>query len=257
MCFPADALPPEPPGGAEPVTGSRITLTAADGATFGAYEADAPASSGAGVVVMPDVRGLFGFYENLAERFAGVGIDAVAIDYFGRTAEEPPPARGDDFDFRSHVARTTPESVAADVGAAVDRLRSRGRVTSVFTVGFCFGGSYSFLAASRTDLAGVVGFYGGMRQRVEGGPTPISEAAQYKTPVLGLFGGADESIPPEKVEEFRAALESAGVEHTLHTYPGAPHSFFDRSFDDYSAECADAWTRVREFVATRSGPRPA
>jgi carboxymethylenebutenolidase len=251
VCFAADALPPEPPGGAVPVTGTDLTLTSADGTEFSAFEADAPTPSGAGVVILPDVRGLFAFYTRLAERFAGVGIDAVSIDYFGRTAGTG--HRDKDFEYGPHVAQTTPEGVAADVDAAVRRLRERGRVTSIFTVGFCFGGSNSFLQAARPDLAGVIGFYGGMRPRVENGPTPITRAPQAKVPVLGLFGGADQSIPAEKVEEFSAALAPTGVEYTLHTYPGAPHSFFDRTYEEYAQECADAWTRMLAFVKAHTG----
>ncbi len=266
MCFAVDAVPPDPPGGAAHVEGSRIVLSSADGTRFAAFRAEvsdsAPddtaeaeegaaaeaAGSGrpAGVVILPDVRGLFGFYERLAERFAGVGVDAVAIDYFGRTAGTG--HRDADFEFRPHVAQTTPDGVAADIAAAVAHLRERGRVGAIVTVGFCFGGSYSFMEAANTDLAGVVGFYGGMRPRVENGPTPISRAPSARVPVLGLFGGADEGIPADKVEEFGTGLAQSGVDHTLHTYPGAPHSFFDRSFDAYAQECADAWRRVLAFI---------
>jgi carboxymethylenebutenolidase len=154
----------------------------------------------------------------------------------------------------AHVRQTTHEGVCADVAAGVAHLRSRGRARAVFTVGFCFGGSYAFIHAPDSDLglAGVIGFYGGMRQRNEGAPTPITAAAQAKVPVLGLFGGADKSISPEQVEEFSAGLAASGVEHTVHVYPGAPHSFFDRSFADFSDECADAWRRVRGFITART-----
>ncbi|REF36781.1 dienelactone hydrolase family protein [Thermasporomyces composti] len=273
MCFDYDAIPPEPPESCVPVEGKRVVLTSTDATPFAAFEAMAPEPSGAGVVILPDIRGLFAYYERLAERFAGLGIDAVAIDYFGRTAGLEP--RGADFDFRAHVAQTTPETVAADIEAAVDHLRRRNRVRGIVTVGFCFGGSYSFLQAAnprlvepreedgtdagtartgttdtttRSGLVGVIGFYGGMRPRVPGGPTPISEAPKARVPVLGLFGGADSSIPPEQVEAFAAGLRQAGVEHTVHTYPGAPHSFFDRSHHDHTSECADAWRRMLAFI---------
>jgi carboxymethylenebutenolidase len=259
MCFAADAVPPDPPGGGPGVQGTSLTLTSADGTRFAAFRAEAPgpAPAGrarAGVVILPDIRGLFGFYERLAERFAGVGIDAVAIDYFGRTAGTG--HRDEDFDFRSHVAQTTPDGVATDVSAAVAHLRERGRVGAVFTAGFCFGGSNSLLQVANDDLAGAVAFYAGMRPRIEGGPTPITAAPSAKVPVLALFGGADQGIAAEKVEEFTHALATSGVEHTVHTYPGAPHSFFDRAYDDYAAECADAWRRVLAFVESHTPTVP-
>ena len=63
-----------------------IVLTSSDGTKFAAFAARAEQPNGAGMVVMPDVRGLFSFYEELALRFAEQGINAVTIDYFGRTA---------------------------------------------------------------------------------------------------------------------------------------------------------------------------
>jgi carboxymethylenebutenolidase len=68
-------------------------------------------------------------------------------------------------------------------------------------------------------------------------------------PVLGLFGGADEGIPPDQLEEFDHKLADAGVEHEIVSYPGAPHSFFDRSYEEHGEACADAWRRVLSFLA--------
>jgi carboxymethylenebutenolidase len=252
MCYAYDAVPPLPPDAGTPRPGEQVVLTAGDGTDLLAWRAEAAEPSGAGVVILPDVRGLFGFYQRLAEQFAALGIDAVAIDYFGRTAGTA--ARGEDFDYMSHVRQTTYETVGADVAAGVAHLRARGRARSVFTVGFCFGGSHSFLQAPRSelDLAGVIGFYGGMKPRSEGAPTPITAAPHATVPVLGLFGGADQGIPIEQVEQFTAGLEASGVEHTIHVYPGAPHSFFDRAYADFADECADAWRRTREFVAAHT-----
>ena len=63
-----------------------------------------------------------------------------------------------------------------------------------------------------------------------------------------LMGGADDSIPPDQVEELRQALQKAGVEHDIVTYPGAPHSFFDRTYEQHKEASADAWRRVVDFV---------
>jgi carboxymethylenebutenolidase len=66
--------------------------------------------------------------------------------------------------------------------------------------------------------------------------------------VLGLFGGADEAIPQEQVDEFEAALSQAGVEQEIHVYPGAPHSFFDKKQDEFADESEDAWRRILGFL---------
>jgi len=76
------------------------------------------------VLVLPDVRGLNGFYEELALRFGEAGVHALAIDYFGRTAGTDP--RADDFDYMPHVERTTWAGMQADIQAASDHLRARG-----------------------------------------------------------------------------------------------------------------------------------
>jgi carboxymethylenebutenolidase len=119
------------------------------------------------------------------------------------------------------------------------------------TVGFCFGGSISFIAGASPDLdlAGVVGLYGVLDPSRFDGHGVLTQAADTERPVLGLFGGADQAIPSEQVDEFEAALSSAGVEHEIHVYPGAPHSFFDRKQEEFAAESEDAWRRILGFLA--------
>src|SRR2546423_2892351 len=142
MCFELDSLPPVPAieGGA--VGHEDLVLEAADGNRFAAFVAEPEEPTGAGVVILPDVRGLYRFYEELALRFAERGYAAIAFDYFGRTAGTA--KRDDDFDYMPHVRQTTPEGVQADVAAAVERLRADG-IRSIFAVGFCFGGRTSWL----------------------------------------------------------------------------------------------------------------
>ena len=69
-----------------------------------------------------------------------------------------------------------------------------------------------------------------------------------KAPILGLMGGADQGIPQEQVDELKKALAAAGVEHEIVVYPGAPHSFFDRHYEEHAGASADAWKRCLEFV---------
>ncbi len=195
-----------------------------------------------------DVRGLYRFYEELALRFAERGFDAVAIDYFGRTAGAA--KRGDDFEYAPHVAQTTREGIQADVRAAVERLRPGTR--AIFTVGFCFGGRNSWLAAaSGHGLAGAVGFYGNPGER-DGAPGPTQRAAELEAPILALQAGADQNITAEMNEAFERGLTDAGVEHELVTYEGAPHSFFDRRYEEFAEASEDAWRRVLEFLETNS-----
>jgi carboxymethylenebutenolidase len=254
MCFAFDARPPDLPAdlARPPIAGGAgaetLELTSEDGTRFSAALAEAPGAEGPAVAILPDVRGLYPFYSELAERFAQAGHHAVVIDYFGRTAGLGP--RDEDFEYMPHVMKTRPRTVQADLAAALAALRERTGAERVVTVGFCFGGTQSFLAATNGDLglAGAVGFYGGLSPERWGDMSPINRAGDMRGPILGLYGGADTGIPPEQVDAFEAALAEGGVEHEIVVYPGAPHSFFDRRYDEHAEACADAWRRVLGFL---------
>ena len=251
MCFDSDSEPPIPRIAGAAVSHDDLALTSADGTELAAFLATPDGEASAGVVILPDVRGLYHFYEELALRFAERGYAAIAIDYFGRTAGAA--KRGEDFEYMPHVDQTTDDGVQADTQAGVDRLRALG-VGSVFTVGFCFGGRASWVAAaSGHGLAGAVGFYGGPT-RERGGASPVARAAQIECPILALQAGADANITAEDNAAFDEALTAAGVEHEVVTYEGAPHSFFDRKQEEFAADSDDAWTRVLAFIGAHAEP---
>jgi carboxymethylenebutenolidase len=249
MCFDLDSHPPIAPIAGAAVDGSRITLHAADGNEFAAFAARSAAPSGAAMLILPDVRGLYTFYEELALRFAEAGVAALAIDYFGRSAGVAP--RGADFDHAPHISQVRYESLMDDISAARHEIDAWPEVRAVFSVGFCFGGRLSLLlASSDLDVAGVVSFYGWPVGESRGGvPAPIDQVERLKAPVLALFGGADHGIPPPVVEDYRGALAGAGAEHEVVVYPDAPHSFFDRKASEFGKASSDAWRRVLEFVS--------
>ncbi len=246
MCFDLDSAPPIPPISGAAVSHDDLVLEASDRNRFAAFLATPEETTGVGVVILPDVRGLYHFYEELALRFAERGYPALAFDYFGRTAGTD--KRGDDFEYMPHVQQTTPAGVQADVAACVADLRARGAV-SVFTVGFCFGGRNSWLAsAAGHGLAGAVGFYGRTGPGNDGSPGPVQRAGEMTAPILALQGGDDPAIPVEDSQAFDEALSEAGVEHEVVVYDGAPHSFFDRKYEEFAADSEDAWNRVLAFV---------
>ncbi|MDG4821804.1 dienelactone hydrolase family protein [Asanoa sp. WMMD1127] len=174
----------------------------------------AASPTGRGIVIFPDVRGLHVFYQDLASSFAAAGLSALAFDYFGRTA-----GRGESFAYKEHVDQLDFATVRADASAAAARLRSAG-VTSLFTVGFCFGGAMSFRqAAAGDDLRGSIGFYA------------IPSAS-----------------PVAEVEQFADRVRSHGVEVRMTVYPDAGHSFFDRNFGQHQADVEDAWRQMLTFI---------
>lgn len=249
VCFELDSIPPIPVLRGAAVSHDDLVLESSDGTRLAAFAAMPDEPKGAGVVILPDVRGLYRFYEELALRFAERGYTAVAFDYFGRTAGAS--KRDDEFDYMTHVDQTTPEQIQADVAAAVAYLRRT--CDAIFTAGFCFGGRHSWLAAaSDHGLAGAIGFYGRPGEARDGPVGPTQRAAELEAPILALMAGADASIGPDDVAAFEQALANAGVEHEVVTYPGAPHSFFDRRYETFGSESEDAWRRVLEFIERHS-----
>ncbi len=269
MCYAPDAAPPPDDRSDAAVSAAPLTLTSADGTSFAAFLArpreqseerpdsqsgdHAPSTSGVGVVVLPDLRGLHGFYQRLAERLAGRGYTAMAIDYYGRTAGTS--NRDDGFPFMEHAMKLNRDALQDDLATAIGYLRGDdgGGCRAVLALGFCFGGRQAFFAsAPRFGLAGVIGFYGAPGLAGPYGPGPAQHAAELAAPILALFGGADEGIPASAVAEFDQALSAVGVEHEIVSYPGAPHGFFDVKQEQHAEASADAWQRVLGFLQTRS-----
>jgi len=252
MCFDFDSRPPIAPIAGGAIDSMPLVLTASDRNRFAAFRTRADQPTGAGIVILPDVRGLHPYYEELALRFAENGVDALALDWFGRTAGAEP--RGEGFDHTPHVTQTTWGGISSDITAAVDEMRApdgdRLAPGAVFTIGFCMGGRMSFLTATLgLRLAGVIGLYGTL-----GGPwrndapEPLQLLDRFDSPVLGLFGGADTAITADQVAAFDAGLSAAGVDHRVVTYPGAPHSFFDRKAEDFADASAAAWQEILAFI---------
>lgn len=247
MCYSNQARPPLPPIIGGSTDDHDLTLTAQDGNRVRAYAVRALKPTGAGVVVIPDPRGVHPFYKDLARQFAGTGIDAIVIDYLGRIF--PTGARPENFDFRAAIQQTTPDQVAADVAAGIKYLKSEqgGSDRSVFTVGFCFGGAMSWRqSAFQPGLAGAIGFYG--RPAVARDAIP-----QMKAPLLLLIAGADQATSPEENVKFDQELTDARVPHQKVVYQGAPHSFFDRSFEEHREASEDAWRQMLSFINEHIG----
>ena len=191
MCFDLDSRPPIAPIAGGSLDQASLVLTGDDGNRFLAFRARATEPSGAGIVILPDVRGLHPYYEELALRFAEAGIDAVAFDYFGRSAGIDTP-RDDSFEYQPHVEQTTWAGIAADVRAAAAEVRADGdRVGSLFTIGFCMGGRAAFVTPTLgLGLAGAIGFYGSPTARTGEHPAdPRRGRPEMEGAVLGLFGG--------------------------------------------------------------------
>ena len=254
MCFDQDSRPPISPIAGGALDSGEVLLTSPDGATFRAYGARPAEPTGAAILILPDVRGLHPFFEELALRFAEHGIAALAIDYFCRTAGTG--ARGSDFDYQPHVAAARWEDISADIRAGMEHLRSdaMGSPASTFATGFCMGGRLASVSATLgLGLAGAISFYGWPTGESRNGtPAPADLAEQIECPILAIYGGADQGIGPEVREAYDAALTAAGVEHRTLVFEGAPHSFFDRKAAEFADASAAAWNETLGFISAKT-----
>ena len=200
-----------------------------------------PTSSGPwpGLIVIQEWWGLDAQTKSIAERFAAAGYLTFAPDiYHGELAQ-----LGDGATAMTLVQKYAP-GAAADLQNAYDALKVRPDCSGkVGSVGFCFGGRMSLVLGISRPLDAVCTFYGGGMQQIFG------QLNSLRSPVLGLFGDQDQSIPVGTVEEFDKLLDTVGVDHEIIVYPNSGHAFF-RDSDPTSyrpAAAADAWERVTKF----------
>ena len=257
MCTTHDSRPPIEPISGAATDSQTISLKGKDGKAFRAFLARPEQRTGAGVVILPDVRGLHPFFEELALRFAERGIDAIAIDYFGRTA--PNDDRGEGFEYMPHVEQARWDDLKGDIAAAVEHLRSLPNPPrSTFTTGFCMGGRLASMSTTLgLGLAGAIPFYGWPTGKNRNGtPAPADVANKIESDLLIFYGEKDEGITKDVRDAYDKALDKAGVEHETVVYPGAPHGFFDRHFDEFADASADAWNRTLAFIRRHTMGQP-
>ena len=257
MCTDHDSRPPIAPISGAAIDAGTEIIKGAGGADLRVFVARPEQSTGAGILILPDVRGLHPFFEELASRFAERGITAVAMDYFCRTAGTD--RQPDDFDYQPHLEQISWDNVVGDIKASVAHLRGQAsKPRSTFATGFCMGGR---LAADATTLglglAGAIPFYGWpIGPHRTGSPAPADVAKQIECDLLLIYGGADQGINESVRNEFDKALDKAGVKHDTVVYPGAPHSFFDRKAEEFADASTDAWDKTLAFIRRHTAGQP-
>ena len=210
------------------------------------------------VLIAQEIFGLNEHVCDIARRFAAHGCLAVAPDFFYRAGD---PAEAPDIAaIRAIVANVPDAEVMADFDAALAFAEARGGdVSRAAITGFCWGGRIAWLyAAHNPSLCAAIPWYGRLDgEKTENQPRwPLDVAAGLKVPALGLYGGADASIPLSQVEEMRARLRAAGAEAEIIVYDGAPHAFFADYRESYRAAPAqDAWARALAFLHEKCGLR--
>ena len=226
---------------AAPVESRQVVYANLDGRAVEGYLAvPEGVENPPGLVVIHEWWGLNDNIRQMADRLAGEGYAALAVDlYEGRSASEPEQAR--------QIMQSAMEDEARireNLRAAHDYLTSELGSPRTGVLGWCFGGGWSLqtaLAIPALDAAVI--YYG----RVE---TSRETLQKLETPLLGHFGGEDQGIPIESVRELESTLAELEKNATIHVYEGAGHAFANPSGSRYEADAAEtAWERTLEFLA--------
>jgi carboxymethylenebutenolidase len=239
MCHSDDSLPPQPPEPGPVRRHGALVLAAGDGNRFAGYEAVPETIRRGNLILLPDRRGLHPFYFRLTQAFAAAGFHTVAFDFYGRTAGTS--GRGDGFRWDEHFSSVRPEHVVADARAVAGHLR-RAQDATMFSVGFCLGGSHSWrLAAADLGLAGAIGLYGI--------PAMVSDVVdKLAAPIQLLVAGGDHVSSVQDYEDLAGRLREHGKPFDMHVYDGAPHAYFDEHYADWAEACRDTWVRLLGFA---------
>jgi carboxymethylenebutenolidase len=249
----APAAPPkEVPGQVAPgtVTGKDVTFKSGDTAINAYWAQPTNGTPKAGILVIHEIWGLTEHIRDVTRRFAAQGYFALAPDFFTRQgAPQLDPQNRDAM--MKFLAGLSDRQVVADADAALSYLKANG-AQKVGSVGFCMGGLYSYLLATKsTRLSAAVEFYGRIvyAETTENKPeSPIDLALNLKCPLLANFGETDQSITVAQVEQFKEKLKQGEQPWKVNIYPGAGHAFFNDTRPSFNAGAAkDAWSETTAF----------
>ena len=213
---------------------SEITFDA-NGKTVNAYLAS-PSNGGPGVLVLPSWWGLKPFFKQVCDQLAEHGYTALAPDYYnGRVAQTIDEAKA-----LSGEAESDPDALGALIKASKDHLVSLRPDKPIGILGASMGTDWAIItAAKETDVAATVLFYGGWSV----------DFSQMKSKVLEHYAETDEWFPFDRAQEMEQDMKAAGVDVTLHVYPGTVHWFIESDRPEYETASASlAWERTFEFL---------
>lgn len=213
---------------------SEINLDV-NGRSVGAYLAS-PANGGPGILVLPSWWGLKPFFRHLCDRLAEQGYSALAPDYYdGRVANTIDEAKT-----LQEAVESDLDAMGAMVKAAKDHLVLLRPDKPIGIVGFSMGTDWAVITAAReADVAATVLFYGGWS----------ADFSNMKSKVLGHYAETDEWLPFDQAKEMEQNMKTAGVDVTIHLYPGVAHWFMESDRPEYDPAAAQlAWERTIEFL---------
>jgi carboxymethylenebutenolidase len=189
-----------------------------------------------GIIMIHEWWGLNDNIKEMAKIMANEGYVVLAVDLYGEVAEDSTKAR----ELATSV-RENPSEAVADMKKAISYLKEQG-VTSLGSIGWCFGGQQSLAISLNDNLGATVIYYGHLIDDKE-------QLDNINWPVLGIFGEEDSSISVESVRNFESALNDLSIDNEIHIYPEVGHAFANPSGSNYAAEeTLDAWGKTVEFL---------
>lgn len=203
------------------------------------------------VLVLQEIFGVHEHIQDVCRRFAKLGYLAIAPEMFARQGDVSQLSNIQEI--RKVVSKVPDAQVMSDLDATVAWAASsaQGNINKLGITGFCWGGRIVWLySAHNPKVKAGVAWYG----RLVGENTPLTPkhpvdiAAGLKVPILGLYGGNDDGIPVETVEQMRKALKAGGNTSEIVLYPDTPHAFFADYRPSYRKEQAeDGWKRLQAW----------
>lgn len=204
------------------------------------------------VLVVQEIFGVHEHLQDICRRFAKLGYLAIAPELYARQGDVSQISNIQEI--ISQVVSKVPDAqVMSDLDATVTwaEKSGKGNTNQVGITGFCWGGRIVWLYAGHNpNLKAGVAWYG----RLVGESTsltpkhPLDVVDQLKVPILGLYGGSDDLIPTQTVEQMRQALAAKETGSEIILYPEAPHGFFADYRPTYRQEAAeDGWKRLQAW----------
>ena len=221
------------------VIGEEVQYATVGGQEISGYLAKPEGAMNApGIIVIHEWWGLNDNIRMMADKLAGEGYTALAVDLYGGKVAESPDSAG------TYARSVNNEEALDNLTQAYTYLNEKQAAENIGVIGWCFGGAWSLntALAHPQKIDATVIYYGRL----------VTDTEKLKTlemPVLGIFGEEDGGIPPQRVKEFESALNEVGVDNSIHIYEGAGHAFANPSGTRYVEEAAeDAWQKTVRFL---------
>ena len=221
------------------------------GDQFSGYLAKPTQNIRGGILVVQEIFGVNSHIRDVTERIAKEGYIALAYDAFWRTDpgivleyDEEGAKKG-----REIREKVSLDQATADMKACLEAMKVFPELDGkkLGVIGFCMGGQYGYLAATRIHPAAISSFYGG------GIADILNEAGNIRTPIQFHFGEKDTAIPMSDVEKIKEALQN-NSNAEIFVYPEADHGFHCDKRSSYHSESAKkAWRRSMDLFAKYIG----